>query len=302
MMRYLKLFSVAFILLAAATRAEVAIPEQQAYPLPADVQQSLATLASECDLIVLGETHGTKEVPAIVEELLATLTRLEYGALALEVPRDQQSAIAAWAKADAEPVPRFFAKPSQDGRGNEQVLALVRRALRPPYEWKLICFDATDEEFSRQMMERLPKAAKGGVADRAAKLSPDDIVALSVERDALMTKNFAAEREKLPAKTKVLAICGNVHARTANHAPASSPLKALWPSFAAVLKRDQPRWHVSSVNVQAFGGRYFNGGKVNKFGERPLAKVEARPTTEADWDWELNLPRASAATFLESPQ
>ena len=133
------------------------------------------------------------------------------------------------------------------------------------------------------------------------RLSSDDIVALSMQRDATMAKNFAAEREKLPTKYKVVAVCGNVHARTANHAPAESPMKPLWPSFAAVLKRDHPHWQVRSINVQAFSGEYFNGGKVNKFGERPLAKVEARPTAGGDWDWELDLPRASAATFLDRP-
>jgi hypothetical protein len=79
-------------------------------------------------------------------------------------------------------------------------------------------------------------------------------------------------------------------------------LKNLWPSFAAVLKRDHPQWQVRSVNVDAFGGEYFNGGKVRKFGERPLAKVEARRTAEADWDWALDLPRTRAATFLVSPE
>ena len=189
-------------MLSATTRAEVTIPEQQAYPLPADVQQSLKTLASECDVLVIGETHGTKEVPAIVEESLPTLTKLGYRSDCTRGARDEQPAVVAWVKGDTGVVPRFFAKPSEDGRGNQQVLAMVRRALRPPFEWKLICFDATEEELMRQMMERLPKDAKGSIADRAAKLSPDDIVALSLQRDATMAKNFAAEREKLPTKIR----------------------------------------------------------------------------------------------------
>jgi erythromycin esterase-like protein len=301
MLNYLKAIAVAFVVLSATARAEVTIPEQPAYPLPPDVQQSLKTLASECDVLVIGETHGTKEVPAIVEGSLDTLTKLGYRALALEVPRDQQQAVTAWAKGDTATLPRFFEKPSEDGRGNQQVLALLRRALKPPFEWKLICFDSTEEEFMRQIMERIPKTATGSIADRAAKISPDDIVAISLQRDATMAKNFAAEREKLPKKDKVLTIGGNVHARTANHAPAKSQKTALWPSFAALLKREHPQWQVRSINVEAFGGEYFNGGKVNKFAERPLTKVEARPTAEADWDWELNLPHASAATFLDRP-
>ena len=73
---------------------------------------------------MFGETHGTKEVPAVLENLLPTLAKLGYGALALEVPRDEQAALTLWAKDDTAPAPRFFAKPSPDGRGNQQVLAL----------------------------------------------------------------------------------------------------------------------------------------------------------------------------------
>jgi hypothetical protein len=301
MMNYLNAIVVALVALFGTARAEVAIPEQAAFPLPADVQQSVDTLASASDVLVFGETHGTKEMPGMVGELLARFTKLGFGALALEVPRDQQQELAAWAKEDTTVVPRFFAKPSPDGRGNEQVLALVRRALKPPYEWKLICFDGTDEELSRAIMSRLPKGAKGGIAEEAAKLSSDDLVAISMMRDAMMAKNFAAEQAKLPAKTKVVAVCGNVHARTANHEVAKSQMKALWPSFAAVLKADHPQWQVRSINVEAFGGEYFNGGKVRKFGKRPIAAIEARATPDAVWDWELNLPTASAATFLETP-
>jgi erythromycin esterase-like protein len=298
----LRFISVAFLMLVATSCGKFTIPEQQVQPLPGDVQQSLTMLASQSDVLLIGETHGTKEVPAIVGGLLASLSKLGYQALALEIPRDEQFAIAAWAKGDTDAVPKFFAAPSGDGRGNQQVLALVRRALRPPYEWKLICFDASNEEFMRQMIERLPKDAKRDIADRAARLSSDDIVALSLERDAMMAKNFAAEREKLPSNYKVVAICGNVHARTANHASEESAMQTLWPSFAAVLKRDHPKWQVRTINVQAFSGEYFNSGKVNKFNERPLAKVEAHSIVGGDWDWELNLPRTSAATFLTSPE
>ncbi len=52
--------------------------------------------------------------------------------------------------------------------------------------------------------------------------------------------------------------------------------------------------------MQPFSGEYYNGGKVNKIGERPLEKVEMRFTPDTDWDAELNLPRATAATFVQT--
>jgi hypothetical protein len=296
-----KLFGIVLVAFGLPACAEVAVQELSPYPLPADVEQSLAMLAGECDVLILGETHGTKEAPAVVEALLAPLTKLGYRSLALEVPHDEQPAIEAWATGSSSAVPAFFAIPGADGRGNEQVLALVRRALRPPFEWKLICFDETEAEMLRQVMERMPKDGKSTIAERAAKLSPDDLVAISVARDAAMAEQLAAGKSAFDTGVKILAICGNFHARTADHSPADSPLKPLWPSMAATLVRDHAEWRIRSLNVEPFGGEYFNGGKVNRFGKRPLDRVSFRLTPDADWDAVLQLPTATAATFL-APQ
>jgi len=291
----------AVIGLGATVFAQHTISELPPYPLPDEVRESMAVLAGECDIMILGETHGTREVPAIVETLLDPLTKLGFRAIALEVPQDNQPAIEAWATGMTGAIPRFFAVPGADGRGNREVLAMVRRALQPPYEWNLICFDGTEMEMQRQLMERLPKDVEGTIAERAAKMSSDDFLAISLQRDASMAINLAAGRRKLVPADKVLVICGNFHARTANHTPPENPLAAFWPSFAAKVMEDDPKLRARSVNVQAFGGEYFNGGKVNQFTPRPLEKVEARPTPNSDWDWELNIPRATVATFLQTP-
>jgi hypothetical protein len=64
------------------------------------------------------------------------------------------------------------------------------------------------------------------------------------------------------------------------------------------FKGDLPERRILSINVRALSGDYFNGGKVMVFTERPLAKIDARPSPKASRDWELYLPRATAATFL----
>jgi erythromycin esterase-like protein len=211
------------------------VPELPPYPLPTAVQDTLTALANDCDVLILGETHGTKEVPAIVEALLEPLTTSGYRALALEVPRDEESAIDAWARGKTDVIPKFFAKPCVDGRGNREVPALVRRALRSPYAWKLICFDEAEAEMRRQVMALQLKNAKGTATEVPAKLTSDDMVALSRQRDASMASYLGTVRNKLPPEDKILAICGNFHARTANHTLPESPLAAYWPSFAAKL-------------------------------------------------------------------
>ena len=55
------------------------------------------------------------------------------------------------------------------------------------------------------------------------------------------------------------------------------------------------------MNIQAFGGEFFNGGKVQRFTPRPLEHVEFRLTPEGDLDAELNIPKATVATFVQPP-
>ena len=44
------------------------------------------------------------------------------------------------------------------------------------------------------------------------------------------------------------------------------------------------------------------GGKVHKIRPtRQLDEAEAHPLQDAFWNWELNLPRATPATFLATP-
>ena len=103
------------------------------YPLPPAARAGIEKLAASSDILILGEMHGTQEVPELVASLLAPLTELGYNTLAVEVPNEEQAALLAWARGKTERIPNFFAKPSGDGRGNAQLLALTRREVSPPY-------------------------------------------------------------------------------------------------------------------------------------------------------------------------
>jgi hypothetical protein len=295
-------WAIAWLVLALPARGAEAVPELAPLALPADVEQSLVTFAKTCDVLVVGEIHGTQEVPELVAALLAPLDASGYKVLALEVPHDAQPALVAWATGKTEVVPAFFAQPGVDGRGNVQALALIRLALGPPFDWKLICFDQTEQEMMRQVLENLPKGSTGTFSEQAGQLSPEDIVALSVARDAAMAEQLAAATKRLVRGTRVLAICGNLHARIADHSPDDSPVKPFWPSMAAALVRDHPQWRIRSLNAQPFSGEYFNGGEVNRFGDRPLENIKLISTPEGDWDAELRLPHATVATFLAPPR
>ena len=274
----------------------------------------MCELAGESDVLILGENHGTQEVPAVAAALLAPLSELGYGALALEIPADDQGPLTDWATGKTEALPNFFTQPYADGRGNIQVLSLIRAALSPPYGWKLICFDQSWEGNEKDDAE-----SRKTERQVASQLSMEDPIAVCVRRDATMALNLADQRTRLAPDAKVLAICGNFHARTSRHSandkqlglPADSPLHKLWPSFAAGLQTGHSAWQVRSVNIVPRGGAYFatvsiDGGPP-KAGihtiraARELDQAESHPLADDHWNWELNLPNATPVTFLAEP-
>ncbi len=300
----ISIFITVVLLTCVAARAQLVTEALRPYPLPADVTRSFGEVAAQSDVLILGELHGAQEVPAVAASLLAPLTDLGYNVLALEIPSDQQAPLTAWATGKTGTVPSFFARPNGDGRGNIQLLTLIRTALSPPSRWQLICFDETEAAMQRQV-EELKRQAEQGSREKARSTSQpalsDALTALSLQRDAAMASNLANQRQRLAPPGKCLVICGNLHARTANHAPTDSPLSALWPSFAAVLQRDHAAWRVSSVDIRFHGGGYFNGGKVNAIKGPSLDKAALRPVHDGDWKFELDLPHATPATFLAPP-
>jgi hypothetical protein len=282
----------------ASAFAQLGLPALKPYPLPPAVQRAATELAAETDVLILGEVHGTQEVPAVAAALLAPLTKLGYQVLAVEVPADQQASLIAWATGKTTTVPSFFAGPSEDGRGSIEALNLIRTALSPPFGWKLICFDETEDDVQRQISEMNRDAQPGAQGEPESKSESERMMADNLRRDADMASKLAEQLRQLPAKARVLAICGNLHARTANRTALEVMGIALWPSFAAVLQSNQPARRVLSINIEARSGGFFNGGKVNTINGPPLDEADLHPTPDGDWDLELGLPHATPATFL----
>ncbi len=271
------------------------------YSLPKLVRQSLEEVATTSDVLMLGETHGTRETSELAAAMLAPLSKLGYGVLAVEIPADRQAALVAWATGKTTVVPDFFAKPWEDGRGSVEGLSLIRAALSPPYNWKLICFDVTAESMGRATAKLRSEAAAVAEGNASAALESEQMIAISRLRDKLMAEHFSDQHRQLARGVKTLAICGSLHARTANRRGINSPWAAFWPSFAAALQSNHPMWRVRSVNVVPYRGGYFNNGKVNNIKPRPLDEAMLHAPAGGDWDYELDLPHATPATFLTTP-
>ncbi len=158
---------------------------------------------ASCSLVVFGEFHGTTEVPAFLADVLAA-SRPPV-ALAIEWPRDLQPAVDDFlATGDRT---RLLAAPHdfwsyRDGRSSAAMLALVDRARQ--HGAPVICFDDT-----------FPSAE---------------------DRDAGMAALLLAA---LPAPpTRVLVLCGNLHAQTSSPRWMGWHLRRRVPDLLALDARD----------------------------------------------------------------
>jgi hypothetical protein len=191
-------------------------------------------------------------------------------------------------------------------------ISVTAEAQTPPIE--LVAYDLSPEDFA----DFLPPAVQKEKRSAAAEI--DEGNALFVKRDATMAKHFSKQRAVVPANTKVLVICGSMHARTAKSRAigakkesADDFMNQLWPCFAAKLAMDHPDWRVRSINVIPHSGGSFamasterepepTEGKVHLIrSKRRLDEAEAGARTGGGWDWQLDLPRATPATFFVTP-
>ena len=228
-------------------------------------RQVLLQLARESDCLLFGEMHGTQEVPQMLLNFQDDLTALGYGALALEIPISDGPAVRDWATG-VEVVPTFFSKPSYDGRGSEQTLALVRKVAAKG--WHLLFFDDSKEQGFTTWQER----------------------------DSMMANNFAAEWKRFCPGSKVVGVCGNLHSTL-------TPIDRfaeLWPSFAACFQERNSELVVKTVNIVFHSGAFFNN-KVQEVYYDPIAEAEVREDTGMGHTITLHLPKATPVTFLMPP-
>ena len=85
------------------------------YPLPSPVQARISELAQRADCLLIGEIHGTLEIPRIVASLLPIMWDHGYRGLGVEIPQLEQDSLRKWLSDPSAPLPMFFARPWPDG-------------------------------------------------------------------------------------------------------------------------------------------------------------------------------------------
>lgn len=189
--------------------------------------RGLDTLATESRLVILGEPHGTREIPAAVGEIVCQLARRRVPlVVGIEHPETDQKRIDQFVASsgtehdrDALLASPFWRREDQDGRSSVAILALIDRirSLRASsVDVRILAFDVARERF----------------ADPA------------VDRDAEMAKTILATHASASAST-VIVLSGNFHAMT-------SPLENGFRPMGAYLRQTVPA--LTSLNVESSGG------------------------------------------------
>lgn len=224
-------------------------------------------------VVVLGEMHGTREIPALAAALVDAYAEQGPVRLGLELPHAQQAAIDAWvaggdreeARAAMVAADPGWSRPAEasDGRRNAEVFALLdsaRAARARGRDVEVLAFDVS-----------------GAPGDAAAR---DERMAMRI-REA-----FAEE----PGARWVV-VTGNVHAM--KFKPEACP--ACQAPMASHLSRLSP----FSVNVHARTGAFHACVSGRPCGRVPVAANIGRsgPVTDpgTPFDYSLVLPRFTPA-------
>jgi len=171
----------------------------------ANAVQLIHREAGEHRLILIGEMHGTKEVPQLIGALVSSYASTEPVELALEVHRSEQDALVRYLASDGSEKARAALKSGafwavrgtqHDGRRNEDMIDLIEHVRQLRAEGKrvsLLAIDnATNENADSQTRD---KAMAGRVREAFAKLRHGRLLVLSGNVHAMLARPSNAPPE-----------------------------------------------------------------------------------------------------------
>lgn len=185
--------------------------------------RSAAAIAGPGAVVLVGEMHGTVQVPEAVGRIACHAALRPEGLviLGLEIATNDQPAVDAYLASDGtEPAvaallrASHFTSDMKDGRSSkamQQLLESVRRWRAAGAPIEVVCFDAIPNSYTT-----------------------------SAERDATMAKNLVAAHGAHPGATLVV-LSGNIHNRTvpgvpwdAKYVPMGVHLREAFPSLVSL--------------------------------------------------------------------
>lgn len=284
MARWLLMMVMALLLLGPAATHATARPALAGLDDPAIAQAAahIVEQAGSHRLIVLGELHGTSEIPALAGALVAHYAAAGVVTLALEVPHDEQPALDRYLDSDG---------------GVDAWRAL---ATTPFWQVSDDQHDGRRSVAMRQLIEHVRALRSQGhsVAVLAHDVSGTEALAHDHHwRDTQMAANLRAAIERTPGT--VLVLTGNVHAMRTR--PAWAPAELQLAPMTSQLRDLEP----FAVNLTGASGQFW-GCLEGRCQALPARTVMAEPllrlrAPDRVYDLVLQLPQLSIATLVETP-
>jgi erythromycin esterase-like protein len=174
------------------------LPMQQLAAESAAPMQQLLDAATGHRVLLVGEIHGTVEVPMLVADLADALAADEQLVVGLELPRDEQKRIDAFL--------------DSAGTSDDQVALLAGKFWTRDYQ---------DGRSSAAMLELLERLRQLRLRTKVEVLALDQVGAAVADgdaRDRAMAERLSAALEAEP-EARALVLAGNFHTRLQKGAP-----------------------------------------------------------------------------------
>ncbi|WP_313457232.1 calcium-binding protein [Stenotrophomonas sp.] len=263
----------ALLLALASSLSHAALPD-----VYQDTAEQIRTHAGDHRLLVLGELHGTRETPLLVQALLTDYTGNDTPVqLALELPTQENTALATYMASTGDAAAKQALRTSaywnvkdhlHDGRRSQDMLDLIEaaRALRAQgRDVSVVGFDAN------------PRGEEGPGS-----------------RDADMAKSLRTGFRSLPENGRMIVLTGNIHGSRESYGLTNYPP-------ATALLTDLPLYN---VRIEAQRGEFWACMGYRKCGTRNLiirdaASPRAYSNPDRDYDLWVFLPRFTVARLLD---
>lgn len=215
-------------------------PDRADFPFDDEVQGTAQLFQKQPVCVVVGETHGTLEIPLLVATLVRSAPSETKTVLCLEIPHTEQELLNTFLNSEGnnQAVQALLAGPHwsmRDGRagtGHFNLLELSRRLVNEGRNLRIVAIDIDPAE--------LPKIGSDDFRQ-------DDVFAIARKRDKVMAENVAAVAKEHP-ESNLIVLVGNVHANL----NAGMPWDPKYKPMGNLLRKQLT--NVISLNTMSAGG------------------------------------------------
>lgn len=202
--------------------------------------------------LIVGETHGTNETPALIGDLACNIAMVRPVTVALEF--------------DSAATPALNSYLQSDG-GDEAKRALLRSAI-----WDRSIADGRSSKAMFGLVDRLRQLRKGGAKIRIAAFQPNDLRNLDqYYYELAMASDWAKIADSAPDSLNLILV-GEIHASKERDggypfAPAASHLKSMDTWSLRAEPEGGTAWNCQEdgCRVHALSGRAAKGPYITRF-------------------------------------